>query len=83
MKKYLPEKMTINAPFLIKSSDNSKKADYIMGYAFMNNLNPSDIIIIDDKKDILQDCKAHNIIALYPQQVICEYEEALENDKVK
>lgn len=83
MKKYLPNKMIINAPFLIESNDKAKKVDYIMGYAFMNKLQPSDIIIIDDKKDILQDCKAHNITSLYPQQVIVEYEEALENDKVK
>lgn len=83
MRKYLPEKMTINAPFLIKSSDNSKKVDYILGYAFMNNISPSDIVIIDDKKDILQDCKAHNITSLYPQQVIVEYEEVLENAEIK
>lgn len=83
MRKYLPDKMIINAPFLIKSNDKVKKSSYIMGYAFMNNISPSDIIIIDDKKDILQDCKAHNITSLYPQQVIVEYEEALENDKIK
>lgn len=83
MKKYLPDKMLINSPFLIKSNDKAKKSDYIMGYAFMNNLNPSDIIIIDDKKEILQDCKTHNIMTLYPQQVICEYEEVLENVDVK
>jgi len=83
MKKYLPKKMIINAPFLIKSDDKAKKSSYIMGYAFINNLNPLDIIIIDDKKDILQDCKAHNITALYPQQIICMYEEfkvMVEND---
>jgi 5'(3')-deoxyribonucleotidase len=83
MKKYLPDKMIINAPFLISSNDNLKKVDYILDYAFMNNVSLSDIIIIDDKKDILQDCKAHNITSLYPQQVIVEYEEVLENDKIK
>ena len=65
---------------------NSYSNTFVFKTRFRNSLYfvfPSDIIIIDDKKDILQDCKAHNITSLYPQQVIVEYEEALENDKIK
>lgn len=83
MRKYLPKNMLINPAYFLEQDDSMTKADYIIGYAFLRGLAPSDITIIDDKKSVLQECKAHNIISLYPQQVIVEYEEALENDKVK
>lgn len=83
MKKFLPKKFLINSPFLIDASDSKTKADYIIGYAFLNRLTPDKCYLIDDNKLTLQDCKKHNINTLYPQQVICIYEEVKDNDKVK
>lgn len=86
IKKYLPDKIKQNSPFLIKAEESKTKCDYIIGYAFLNRLKPSDCIIIDDNKKTLQECDNHNIISLYPQQVICKYEEILRgenNDKTK
>lgn len=86
LKKYLPDKIKQNSPFLIKAEESKTKCDYIIGYAFLNRLSPSDCIIIDDNKKTLQECDNHNITSLYPQQIICKYEEILRgenNDKVK
>lgn len=54
---------------------NTSKRSIIEVY--LNNINPCDILLIDDKKDILQDCKQLGINVKYPQQVICDYEELL------
>lgn len=83
MKKYLPKRFIINSPFLIDASDNKTKADYIIGYAFLNKLTPSQCYLIDDNKSVLQGCNKHNINTLYPQQVICMYEEVIDNDKIE
>lgn len=83
IRKYLPNCMKKNAPFLIDYQDTRTKADFIKNYAINNHINLEDCIIIDDKKRILQECKREGIQALYPQQVICMYEELkvmVEND---
>lgn len=83
MRKNLPNCMIKNAPILIDYKDYRTKADFIKDYAFMNNIDLNDCIIIDDKKKILQECKNIGIKALYPQQIICMYEEfkvMIEND---
>ena len=82
----LPENFYRIAPYLINAKDKRTKCDYILEYAYLSNLEPSDCIIIDDNKSILQECENAGIKALYPQQVICEYEKVLcdeiENEKV-
>lgn len=45
IKKYLPDKIKQNSPFLIKAEESKTKCDYIIGYAFLNRLSPSDCII--------------------------------------
>ena len=80
MRKYLPKSFLINSPYLITSDDIKTKADYINEYAISNNMELKDCIIIDDKKEILQQCKKIGIEALYPQQLIVRYEEELIND---
>lgn len=80
MRKYLPKSFLINSPYLITSDDIKTKADYINEYAISNNMKLEDCTIIDDKKEILQQCKKIGIEALYPQQLIVRYEEELIND---
>lgn len=80
MKKYLPKSFLINSPYLITSDDIKTKANYINEYAISNNMKLEDCTIIDDKKEILQQCKKIGIEALYPQQLIVRYEEELFND---
>lgn len=80
MRKHLPKSFLINSPYLITSDDIKTKADYINEYAISNNMKLEDCTIIDDKKEILQQCKKIGIEALYPQQLIVRYEEGLIND---
>lgn len=80
IRKYLPKSFLINSPYLITSDDIKTKADYINEYAISNNMKLEDCTIIDDKKEILQQCKKIGIEALYPQQLIVRYEEELIND---
>ena len=83
MNKYLPNCLTKNPPFLIDYRDSRTKADFIKDYAKNYNIDLGDCLIIDDKKKILQECKKEGIQTLYPQQVICMYEEfkmVVEND---
>lgn len=80
MRKHLPKSFLINSPYLIANDDIKTKADYINEYAISNNMKLKDCTIIDDKKEILQQCKKIGIEALYPQQLIVRYEEELIND---
>lgn len=80
MRKYLPKSFLINSPYLITSDDIKTKANYINEYAISNNMKLENCTIIDDKKEILQQCKKIGIEALYPQQLIVRYEEELIND---
>lgn len=80
MRKHLPKSFLINSPYLIASDDIKTKADYINEYSISNNIKLEDCTIIDDKKEILQQCKKIGIEALYPQQLIVRYEEELIND---
>ena len=80
MRKHLPKSFLINSPYLISSDDIKTKADYINEYSISNNMKLEDCTIIDDKKEILQQCKKIGIKALYPQQLIVRYEEELIND---
>lgn len=80
MRKYLPKSFLINSPYLIASDDIKTKEDYINEYSISNNMKLEDCTIIDDKKEILQQCKKIGIEALYPQQLIVRYEEELIND---
>lgn len=75
MRKYLPNCINKNAPFLIDYKDTRTKADFIKNYSINNNINIKNCLIIDDKKKILQECKKEGIQTLYPQQIICMYEE--------
>ena len=75
IKKYLPDCMVKNAPFFINYRDTRTKADFIKDYARNNDIDLSECLIIDDKKKILQECKKEGIQTLYPQQVICMYEQ--------
>ena len=80
MRKHLPKSFLINSPYLIASDDIKTKAYYINEYSISNNMKLEDCTIIDDKKEILQQCKKIGIEALYPQQLIVRYEEELIND---
>lgn len=77
IKKYLPDNMKKNSPFLIDYKDSKTKADFIKNYALSNNIDLKECIIIDDKKRILQECNKEGIKTFYPQQIICKYEELI------
>ena len=53
MRKYLPNCLTKNPPFLIDYRDSRTKADFITDYAKNYNIDLGDCLIIDDKKKIL------------------------------
>lgn len=53
---------------------NTSKRYIIESYIADNSIKPEEVLLIDDKKDILQDCKQLNINVKYPQQIICDYE---------
>lgn len=51
------------------------KDEVIKTYALYHNIKLKNILLIDDKKSILQNCKQLGINVKYPQQIICDYEE--------
>lgn len=55
--------------------NSSDKSDIIKAYLYQHNIDLKSIILIDDKKSILQSCKQLGIDVKYPQQIICDYEE--------
>lgn len=70
LQKYFP---AINGFILIIDPEETKK-EYIYTYMTKYQVNPEEILLIDDKKDILQDCKTLGIQVKYPQQIICDFE---------
>lgn len=84
IKKYLPLCFRKASPFLISADDIRTKAHFIKEYAALNNIPLKNCIIIDDNKTILQECKKVGIKTLYPQQIICMYENiGGRNDNIK
>lgn len=61
---------------------NEQKRDYIKQFIEVLKIDPSDVVLIDDKKSILQSCSDLGIITKYPQQVICDYEEHVKVKKL-
>ena len=53
-----------------------RKRDYIEDFLFINCIDASECLLVDDKKSILQDCSTLGISVKYPQQLICDYEYA-------
>ena len=52
------------------------KSTVINEYIITNNLNANEGVIIDDNKQILQNCLKLGMIVKYPQQIICDFEQA-------
>ena len=57
---------------------NGSKVNFILNYCEENKIAIENCVIIDDKKHILQKCKAAGINTKYPLQIICDYEEAID-----
>lgn len=53
-----------------------RKRDFIEGFLLANHVDSSECLLVDDKKSILQDCSVLGISVKYPQQLICDYENA-------
>ena len=62
---------------IILISPIDTKKDIISMYMKNRSIKPKECLLIDDKKEILQDCKKLHINVKYPQQIICDYEEML------
>lgn len=58
---------------LLLSPSDSKK-EVLAYFIESNHIDPGEVLLIDDKKSILQDCKTLGIDVKYPQQIICDYE---------
>ena len=56
-------------------SPTDTKRPFIENYIEARGLKPKECLLIDDKKEILQDCKKLLINVKYPQQIICDYEQ--------
>ena len=63
--------------WLADSNKNVTKAQIIKEVCDLEHYDYKDVLIIDDKKQILQDCLSYGFKVMYPQQVMCEYEEFL------
>ena len=59
---------------IILNPEDTKSA-VINEYMMTNKINSKDCVIIDDNKQILQNCKKLGMTVKYPQQVICDFEE--------
>jgi hypothetical protein len=57
--------------------DGGSKSDSIIDYCNTNGFKPSECLLIDDKKEILQDADQKGICVMYPQQLITDYYEFL------
>ena len=53
------------------------KAIYIDQWCVKNHVDITQCLIIDDSKEVLNYCYAYDMQTKYPQQLICDYEEHL------
>lgn len=53
---------------------NVNKKDVMRSYLLESSIRSEEVLLIDDKKSILQECKQLGIDVKYPQQIICDYE---------
>ena len=52
-----------------------RKSDYIEWFLKINGIMNTQVLLVDDKKDILSSMSSLGISVKYPQQIICDYEE--------
>lgn len=69
LSKYFPD---ADLSIFVKSNETKRK--YIEELMKYYEFNSNECLLIDDKKEILQDCKTLGIAVKYPQQLICDYE---------
>lgn len=70
LNKYFPY-----ASEIILLNPEDMKSSYINNYIVTHELTVGDCVIIDDNKQILQNCLRLGLTVKYPQQIICDYEE--------
>ena len=58
---------------------NERKSEYIRAFMSVNDIEPNVCLLIDDKKEILQDCITIGIDVKYPLQVLCDYNDLAQN----
>lgn len=77
LRKYFPHAF---ATIFIDSLD--KKENYIRSIMKRHQMSGSEVLLVDDKKDILQAVEAMGVNVKYPQQLICDYEEIMRGDNI-
>lgn len=63
--------------FIDSSIDKTKM---ILAHCNTHKINPQEVLVIDDKKEILQDCYKHGFNVKYPQQLICDNTERIHSN---
>lgn len=58
---------------------DERKSEYIKVFMSVNGIEPNMCLLIDDKKEILQDCVTIGIDVKYPLQVLCDYNDLMQN----
>lgn len=58
---------------------DERKSEYIKVFMSVNGIEPNMCLLIDDKKEILQDCVKIGIDVKYPLQVLCDYNDLMQN----
>ena len=56
------------------------KVDMIKAHCKTNNIKHEEVLVIDDKKDILLDCYKEGFNVKYPQQLICDNMERIHSN---
>ena len=70
LNKYFPN--TAQSFFL---HPGERKSDYIEWFLKINGIMNTQVLLVDDKKDILSSMSSLGISVKYPQQIICDYQE--------
>ena len=65
----------------IHITDDTVKSKFILDFCIMNGYRPSECLVIDDKKTVLQDVERFGFNVMYPQQLLAEYYEWLQCSK--
>lgn len=60
-------------------NETTSKSEEIIRYCSENDILPQDCLLIDDKKVVLQDAEMHGFKVMYPQQLLVDYYEWLQN----
>ena len=64
---------------ILFANQTVKKVDEMIRYCKDSDIEPKDCVLIDDNKSVLQDADSRGFKVMYPQQLLVDYYEWLEN----